>query len=322
MDFRKLVSDIIIVSWNLFKIMIPTLIIVKMCQEVGADIWLAELMRPIMGVMSLPAELAIILTTTMLTNPYAGIIVAASIPEMANLNVGQMSVLALFMLFTHSLPVEVLISRRAGVRARITLAVRIGGSILACMILAQLFKLTGWYSEPATIHIPQISLDTSWLGWLQGQLLSLMMIQVIIIVLLFFLEILRLIGVEKLMRMLLAPFLRSMKIGERASTIAIVGVTLGLGFGGGLLIKDVETGEIPKEDVFGILCFINLLHSVFEDTAIVMLLSPSLLIVLGFRFVFSFVLIYLIMIAVQRLPKHFWYSQLTNSNIPRNAGAA
>ena len=80
MDFRKLVSDIIIVSWNLFKIMIPTLIIVKMCQEVGADIWLAELMRPIMGVMSLPAELAIILTTTMLTNPYAGIIVAASIP--------------------------------------------------------------------------------------------------------------------------------------------------------------------------------------------------------------------------------------------------
>ena len=322
MDFRKLVSDIIIVSWNLFKIMIPTLIIVKMCQEVGADIWLAELMRPIMGVMSLPAELAIILTTTMLTNPYAGIIVAASIPEMANLNVGQMSVLALFMLFTHSLPVEVLISRRAGVRARITLAVRIGGSILACMILAQLFKITGWYSEPATIHIPQMSIDTSWLGWLQGQLLSLMMIQVIIIVLLFFLEILRLIGVEKLMRMLLAPFLRSMKIGERASTIAIVGVTLGLGFGGGLLIKDVETGEIPKEDVFGILCFINLLHSVFEDTAIVMLLGPSLLIVLGFRFVFSFVLIYLIMIAVQRLPKHFWYSQLTNSNIPRNAGAA
>ena len=322
MDFRKLVSDIIIVSWNLFKIMIPTLLIVKLCQEVGADIWLAELMSPIMGVMSLPAELAIILTTTMLTNPYAGIIVAASIPEMASLNIGQMSVLALFMLFTHSLPVEVLISRRAGVRARITLAVRIGGGILACMILAQLFKLTGWYSEPASIHIPQISIDTSWLGWLQGQLISLMMIQIIIIVLLFFLEILRLIGVEKLMRMLLAPFLRSMKIGERASTIAIVGVTLGLGFGGGLLIKDVETGEIPKEDVFGILCFINLLHSVFEDTAIVMLLGPSLLIVLGFRFIFSFVLIYMIMIAVQRLPKHLWYSQLTNSNIPRNAGTA
>ena len=31
------------------------------------------------------------------------------------------------MLFAHSLPVEVLISRRAGVRARITLAVRVGG---------------------------------------------------------------------------------------------------------------------------------------------------------------------------------------------------
>ena len=72
--------------------MIPTLLVVKLCQDIGADMWLADLMRPIMGVMSLPAELAIILTTTMLTNPYAGIIVAASIPEMANLNVGQMSI--------------------------------------------------------------------------------------------------------------------------------------------------------------------------------------------------------------------------------------
>ena len=322
MDFGKLYSDIITVSWSLFKIMIPTLIVVKLCQEVGADIWLAELMRPLMGLMALPSELAIIMTTTMLTNPYAGLIVAASVPELTGLTIGQISVLALFMLFTHSLPVEVLISRRAGVRARMTLAIRIGGAILACIILAQFCRLTGWLAEPAKMHIPQIVVDESLTGWLQGQVLSLIMIQGIIIVLLFFLEILRLIGVEKLMRMLLAPFLRSMKIGERASTIAIVGVTLGLGFGGGLLIKDVETGEIPKEDVFGILCFINLLHSVFEDTAIVMLLGPSLLVVLGFRFLFSFILIYLVMIVVQRLPERMWFRHLTNHNIPRNAGTA
>ena len=41
-----------------------------------------------------------------------------------------------------------------------------------------------------------------------------------------------------------------MGVGDKAATIAVVGVTLGLGFGGGLLIKEVSSGNIPKEDVF------------------------------------------------------------------------
>ena len=63
--------------------------------------------------------------------------------------------------------------------------------------------------------------------------------QVVIIVLLFFLEFLRMIGVERLIKLLLSPFLKLMKIGDRASTIAVVGVTLGLGFGGGVADLDV-----------------------------------------------------------------------------------
>ena len=168
--------------------------------------------------------------------------------------------------------------------------------------------------------MPQVNIDPSLVGWLKTQLLSLVMIQLIIIILLVFLEILRLIGVERLMQWLLGPFLSAMHIGDRASTIAIVGVTLGLGFGGGLLIKDVETGTIAKKDVFGVVCFINLLHSIFEDTAIVMLMGPSLVIVLGFRLIFAFALIYAIMAAVKFLPDHYWQRFLTNQNIPAEAG--
>ena len=42
-------------------------------------------------------------------------------------------------------------------------------------------------------------------------------------------------------------------------------------------MKDVQTGTIPKKDVYGVLCFLNLKHSLFEDTAVVMLLGPSYL---------------------------------------------
>ena len=108
-----------------------------------------------------------------------------------------------------------------------------------------------------------------------------------------------------------------MKIGDRASTIFDLSkFTLGLGFGGGLLIRDVATGTIHKRDVFGVLCFINLLHSIFEDTAVVMLLGPSLLVVLAMRTIFAIIAALVVMMLATKLPEAIWDSQLVNRNIP------
>ena len=316
MNFKKLVVDIWEVSTTLFKIMIPTLIIVKIAQELGLDAVLVALMTPAMSLMHLPAEMAIVLTTTMLTNPYAGLLVAAGLPAISDLSVGQASNMALFMLLTHSLPVEGMISRRAGVRLRVILTLRIGGALLICALLAQLFAITGWYGAPAQLNLPSYTPAADLTGWLINQFWALVFIQIIIILLLFFLEILKIIGVEKLIALCLKPFLHFMKISQRGATIAIVGVTLGLGFGSGLLLRDVATGTIDKKDVFGVVCFINLLHSVFEDTAIVMLLGSSLVIILGARFIFALVFTQLLMLAVDRLDERLWKRWLTNSNIP------
>ena len=97
-------------------------------------------------------------------------------------------------------------------------------------------------------------------------------------------------------------------------------MTLGLGFGGGLLIKEVRTGSIPRHDVFGVLVLINLLHSVFEDTAVVMLLGPSLLIILGGRFLFTILAVWIMMQITRTLPDKVWRTMLTNNNVPEKAG--
>ena len=76
---RKVVTDIIDVSVTLFKIMIPTLIVVKLLQEIGVVELLNHVLSPVMGVLGLPSEMAVVLTTNMLTNPYAGLIVASSL---------------------------------------------------------------------------------------------------------------------------------------------------------------------------------------------------------------------------------------------------
>ena len=319
---RKVVTDIIDVSVTLFKIMIPTLIVVKLLQEIGVVELLNHVLSPVMGVLGLPSEMAVVLTTNMLTNPYAGLIVASSLPELSSLSVAQMSVLASFMLFTHSLPVEALISRKAGVRLRATIGLRVAAGFIMGILLHQFCQATGWLSEPAVPNLPEFSPDTSLSGWIISQIKGLIFVQIVIIVLLFFLEFLRMIGVERLIKLLLSPFLKLMKIGDRASTIAVVGVTLGLGFGGGLLIRDVATGTIHKRDVFGVLCFINLLHSIFEDTAVVMLLGPSLLVVLAMRTIFAIIMTLVVMMLATRLPEAIWDSQLVNRNIPEPAQMA
>ncbi|MBT6506208.1 MAG: hypothetical protein HOK66_00115 [Marinovum sp.] len=83
-------------------------------------------------------------------------------------------------------------------------------------------------------------------------------------------------------------------IGGSASTIVVVGLTLGLGFGGGLMIKDVKAGNVPKMDAVAALVFINLFHSVIEDTPLVMLLGPSLFYVLIGRLIFALILSYIV----------------------------
>ncbi len=318
MNFKKVFHDIIEVSVTLFKIMIPTLIVVKILQELGVVTLFTTILEPAMSLIGLPAEMAVVLTTTMLTNPYAGLIVFAGLPLEAPLSIGEATIVSMFMLFTHSLPVEVLISRKAGVRMRVILFVRVVGAFLCCFILDQLFTATGWLTQTAFVSLPLFTPSAGLLAWGLDQIKGLIFVQLVIIVLLLFLEFLRVIGVERLIRMALHPFLRFIGVGDKAATIAVVGVTLGLGFGGGLLIKEVASGQIPRKDVFGVLCFINLLHSVFEDTSAVMLLGPHLGIILVGRTIFSMLFIFILMRVVTKLPERVWKSMLTNANIPEN----
>lgn len=291
---KKIALDIYIVSWALFKVLIPTLIVVKIAEAAGAVYWLNIAMAPIVALIGLPADMAIVLTTTMLTNPYAGLMLLSATPTAASLSVAQTTIIASFMLFAHSLPVEAAITRNAGLRVGVTLIVRVGAAILFCVLLNLFFSQFNLLGETANLHLPQFDATPSLMQWTLDQIKGLVFIQGVIVVLIIGLELLRWIGVERLIQKMMHPILVLVGIGSRASTIVIVGLTLGLGFGGGLMIKDVRQGMIPAQAAVGSLVLINLYHSVFEDTAVMMLLGPSLFYILVVRGCFALILTYLI----------------------------
>ena len=154
----------------------------------------------------------------------------------------------------------------------------------------------------AVIHLPEFQVMPSWLEWSLDQIKGLIFIQIVIIGLLTTLAILKTLGIERLMALCMRPFLNLINIDENASTIMVVGLTLGLGFGGGLMIKEVKAGHVNKMQALSALVLINLFHSVFEDTALMMLLGPSLIVILVLRFLFCLLVAYLLIAAFRILP--------------------
>ena len=72
---KELSINIYEITYELFKIMIPTLIVVKLLEELGFVTVLNDFFAPLMILLGLPEEISLVFTTTMLTSPYAGLIV-------------------------------------------------------------------------------------------------------------------------------------------------------------------------------------------------------------------------------------------------------
>jgi len=302
--FKELTRDIFDVTFTLFKIMIPIIIIIKVIEEMGGIVLLSEWLSPIMEFVGLPNELGLVWATTILTNIYAGLIVFINLDM--PLTVAQVSILGSMMLLAHSLPIEAAIAKKAGVNLIVTLVIRIGGSLLLAWLLNISYQFGDFLNQPAVIiWQAEASMDSSYLGWGLIQLKNFAVIFVVIAALLFALKVLEILGIEKLMAVLLKPLLRILGISKEATNLTIIGITLGLSFGGGLLINEAKRGHIAARDVFTAIMLLNLLHSLIEDTLLIMLIGADFYTIFWGRLLFSVFVVALIAQLIKRLDNHF-----------------
>ncbi|WP_281630488.1 hypothetical protein [Vibrio sp. St2] len=288
--FHDLFKEIIDVTWTLYKVMIPIIIVIKVVEELGGVALLSEWLSPLMNFVGLPDEMGLVWATTLLTNMYAGLLIFMS--TNSELTVAQVSILGSLMLIAHSIPIEAAIAKRAGVSIAMTTLVRVGGGLLFAWVLHQIYQFGDLLNTPAQIvWNPEIPPEQTYLQWAWSQVENLIAILVIIAVLLFTLKMLKLLGVEKLMAMTLKPVLSVLGISREATNLTIVGITLGISFGGGLLINEAKRGHIPARDVFTAVMLLNLAHSMIEDTILVLLIGADFVTIFWGRLVFAFIII-------------------------------
>ncbi len=270
MFFKKLLQEIIDVTIPLYKILIPFIFIIKFLEEVGIVQIITKTFEPLVGLIGLPSELGIIWVTAIVVNIYAALILFVNLLPYLDVTVAQVTVLTVAILICHNLLIESAISKSAGVSFLFTSIYRFISAFIICFILNLIYSKLNYLNEPFTssftVELPQPGL---WF-WLKDQTLYLFYIFIIIVVLITILEILKLIGVESFLKKILVPPLRFFGISESAMNIIIVGMTIGLQFGGGILIKEVNSGRIDKQSVFLSVLLINLVHAVIEDSLLML----------------------------------------------------
>lgn len=299
---RKNVADAVRVCAALFKIMIPVMLAMKLLQELGLIGVVGDLMGPLMQVFGLPGSMGLVWATALLTNLYAAAVVLITLLPENPLSAAQVTVLATMMLIAHGLPVELSIARRSGARLRGQLIVRLAAAMLCGWLLFLGYEWLQWGTQAVQPSWIPDRPEPGWIGWLLREIRNLSGIALIVLAMLMLLDILKRLGVTDLMIRLLSPILRSMGIGREAGAITIVGVTLGLSYGGGLIIHEARSGRIPSRDIFLALSFMGLCHSLIEDTLLMLLLGADVFGVLWARMLFSLVFLWILAWSVARMP--------------------
>ena len=279
------------VYWTLVKIMVPVLILVKILQSLGAIYYLSLALSPVMELVGLPGDMGVVWSSAILVNIYTSMAVFFSIGMVEPLSVAQVTVLATMILLAHGLPVESAISKAAGLGWIYTLSLRVGGAFVLGLILHWSFSYFSMLQEPSQVLWRPEPQDESLISWAILQAQTLVLAFLIIACLVVMMRLLEYFKIEKLLHWLLTPFLKLLGIGKEAANITVIGMVMGLSFGGGLLIEQAKSGKVSKRNIFLSMSLLCLCHSIIEDTLLVLLLGADLVGVLWARLIFSFIFV-------------------------------
>lgn len=305
----RLFRDALKVSFDLFKIMVPVIIVVKILQELDLIRYLAIPLGPVMNVVGLPGEMGLVWATAMLSNIYSSIIVLLSLVKDVPITTAQATILGTMILVAHNLPIELKIAQKSGTRLTFQAISRLGSAFLLGWFLKIVYSWLNLLQQPANILLtpkPENALNNeSLVSWATGEVQKLFFIFLIILGLFFLLRTLEKLRVVDVINKILRPILKLMGIGPKASAITVIGNTMGIAYGGGLIIHEARSGHIDKKDVFYSLTLMGLSHSLIEDTLLMVMIGGHLSGLLCARVGYSILVVTLLVKVTKHLPTAF-----------------
>jgi Fe2+ transport system protein B len=246
----------------MMKIIIPISLFTAILDWSGFLHHLDFLLKPLMGFLSLPPTAALPLIIGMLSSVYGGIAAMVVLP----FSTGQMTLIAVFILMSHALIQEGIIQGKSGIHPVKATLIRIGAAVVTLLLMAP------WVESSTVMPIHSGGLPTVHPAfmemirhWAWTTLRLTVKILFIIMALLTFLELLKTFGwIHPLVRAL-GPFLRIMGLDQKVGFLWMTAVVFGLSYGGAIIVEEVKSGHLSKDELEILHLSIGMNHSMVED---------------------------------------------------------
>lgn len=125
------------ITYEMVKVIVPFYVAIEFVKHTGFLNTISTLFKPFMSIFGLPGESALGLMAGYFINLYAAIAVITPL----QLSPKDMTVIALMLGISHSLPVETGVTRQTGVNAWLLLFARVMFSLLSGVLINILWKL-------------------------------------------------------------------------------------------------------------------------------------------------------------------------------------
>lgn len=291
---RSLGVDTLTTSWQLLKITIPIIILTKIMTEAGLIVYLSMVLDPVMNLMGLPGALGFVWATALVTNIYAAMVVFVSLAAGMELTAAQVTVLCSIILIAHSLPVELSITKKAGGPLIFIGCLRVFGAIVFGVFVFWFCEFFSVWQEQAPIFFQGSSQQDSLVLWALGEVRNIALIIVAISCILLMMRLFRLVGLLTLLERGLAPVLPLFGMSRRAAPVTVVGMIMGITYGGALIIQETRAGRMGQREITNSLALMGLSHALVEDTLLMLALGSKFVGVFWGRIFFSLLVMYVL----------------------------
>jgi len=251
------------------KLLIPISFLAIIIQWSGWLYQVMPLLDPAMRLINLPGAAALPILSGMLIGPYTTIAIISVLP----FSFEQMTLIAICTMIAHSLIIESIIQHRAGIHAAKITLIRIGGAILAVLIVSQFFtNTTQDIVVPAalTAAAPFTEVLKIWAvetGWLLAKILGIVMAVMI------GLELMKSLGWAESLLKVFKPAMNILGLSRRAAMLWITAVLFGVLYGGAVIIEEAGRAGLSKDELEDLNISIGINHSMVEDPALYLALG-------------------------------------------------
>jgi len=246
----------------ILKILIPVSFFTLLLQYSGWLHSLDFLLQPAMQMMGLPPVAALPLIVGMLTGIYGGIAAMVVLP----LTQTEMTLIAVFLLISHSLIQEGIIQAKAGINPIKATVFRLAASVLTVSVVS-MFLAPEAGLEKIVPAGPAAAIGFAALlkQWCLATLRLALQILVIIVFIMVVLEVMKAYRIIDQLVRVLDPLLKLLGLNRNVGLLWLAAAIFGIAYGGAVIVEETRQGCYAQEELEQLHVSIGINHAMIED---------------------------------------------------------